>query len=101
MDNKLPPLKPGESYVSVKDLFKDQYKDLKLPERVLTPEEITELFEPLFQKIENDGVQNPLQLAEQDEQLRRASWAYPGTFIKICKKELSREKLQSILSQRK
>ena len=99
--DKLPPLKPGEKYVSAKDLFKNQYNDLKLPERVLTPKEITELFEPLFQKIENDGVQNPIKLAEQDEKLRKASWAYPGTFIKICKGELSREKLQSILSQRK
>lgn len=72
---------------------------MNLPERILTPEEIKDLFESVFVKIEQDGYQNPMVLAEQDD-FKKAAWAYPGTFMKICKGEIDREKLDQLLNDR-
>lgn len=97
--DQLPKLKKGEKYVSGKEMFKDKFKEMNLPDRVMTETEICELFEPLFFYIDEHGKQNPMLLATRKE-FERASWAYPGTFMKICKGELSREKMKEIINNK-
>ena len=97
----LPPLKPGEKYVKGSEMFKDQLK--RVPQRVLSHDELRNYFYPLFDDIRDANEKN---LYKSGAELMNAlaekhvvcAYGYPMVYTKACLGELSKVQFEALLN---